>query len=120
MKIADADGVVVESLGVDDAVLSAASRLAIVHKFGTITTNIDLETCARRGVAVATMRRMVNVAVAEQACALMLALAKRIGEFNGVVEGAALRKVGLRGRPRAPPYIGDSNLACITGLHTLL
>jgi phosphoglycerate dehydrogenase-like enzyme len=119
MKIADADGVVVESLAVDDAVLSTALRLAIVHKFGTITTNIDLKACANRGVVVATMRRMVNVAVAEQACALMLALAKRIGEFNGVVEEAALRKAGLRVRPRQPHYIGYSNFARITGLKTL-
>jgi phosphoglycerate dehydrogenase-like enzyme len=118
-KIADADGVVVESLAVDDGVLSAASRLAIVHKFGTITTNIDLAACAKRGVAVATLRRMVNVAVAEQACALMLALAKRIGEFNGVVEEAALRQAGLRVRPRQPRYIGYSNFAGITGLKTL-
>src|SRR6266853_5838491 len=120
MKIVDADGVVVESLAVDDAVLSAASRLAIVHKFGTITTNIDLKACAKRGVAVATMRRMVNVAVAEQSCALMLALAKRIGEFNGVVEEAALRKAGLWVRPRQSHYIGYSNFAGITGLKTLL
>jgi lactate dehydrogenase-like 2-hydroxyacid dehydrogenase len=118
-KIADADGVVVESLRVDDTVLPAASRLAVVHKFGTITTNIDLEACAKRGVVVATLRRMVNVAVAEQACALMLALAKRIGEFNGVVEEAALRQAGLRVRPRQPHYIGYSNFAGITGLKTL-
>src|SRR5260221_1682106 len=119
-KIADADGVVVESLAVDDAVLSAAPRLAIVHKFGTITTNIDLAACAKRGVAVATLRRVVNVAVAEQACALMLALAKRIGEFNGVVEEAALRDAGLRVRPRQSRYIGYSNFAGITGLKTVL
>jgi lactate dehydrogenase-like 2-hydroxyacid dehydrogenase len=119
MKIADADGVVVESLRIDDTVLSAASRLAIVHKFGTITTNIDLAACAKRGVVVATLRRMVNVAVAEQACALMLALAKRIGEFNGVVDEAALRQAGLRVRSRQPRYIGYSNFAGITGLKTL-
>jgi len=119
-QIADADGVVVESFRIDDAVLSGAPRLAIVHKFGTITANIDLAACARRGVAVATLRRMVNVAVAEQACALMLALAKRIGEFNGVVEEAALRDAGLRVRPRQSRYIGYSNFAGITGLKTVL
>jgi phosphoglycerate dehydrogenase-like enzyme len=119
-KIPNADGVVVESLSIDDAVLSAAPRLAVVHKFGAITTNIDLDACARRGVAVFTLRRMVNVAVAEQACALMLALAKRIGEFNGMVEEAALREAGLRVRPRQPHYIGYSNFAGITGLKTLL
>jgi lactate dehydrogenase-like 2-hydroxyacid dehydrogenase len=119
-KLADADGVVVESFRIDDAVLAGAPRLAVVHKFGTITANIDLAACARRGVAVPTLRRMVNVAVAEQACALMLALAKRIGEFNGVVEEAALREKGLRVRPRQPRYIGYSNFAGVTGLKTLL
>jgi glyoxylate reductase len=118
-KIADADGVVVESFRIDDKVLAPASRLAVVHKFGTITANIDLAACAARGIAVPTLRRMVNVAVAEQACALMLALAKRIGEFNGVVEAAALRDAGLRVRPRSR-HIGYSNFAGITGLKTLL
>ena len=119
-KITAADGLVVESFRIDDAVLSAASRLAVVHKFGTITTNVDLAACAKRGVAVATLRRMVNVAVAEQACALMLALAKRIGEFNGMVEEEALRKAGLRVRQRRSRYIGYSNFAGVTGLKTLL
>src|SRR5262249_1982144 len=119
-KIADADGVVVESFRIGDAVLSAAPRPALAHQVGTITTKIDLDACARRGIAVMTLRRMVNVAVAEQACALMLALAKRIGEFNGVVEEAALREAGLEVRPRQPRYIGYSNFAGITGLKTLL
>jgi lactate dehydrogenase-like 2-hydroxyacid dehydrogenase len=119
-KLATADGVVVESFRIDDAVLAAAPRLAVVHKFGTITGNIDLAACARRGVAVATLRRMVNVAVAEQACALMLTLAKRIGEFSGVVEEAALRDAGFTVRPRQSRYIGYSNFAGITGLKTML
>jgi lactate dehydrogenase-like 2-hydroxyacid dehydrogenase len=110
----------VESFRVDDAVLAGAPRLAVVHKFGTITANIDLAACAARGVAVATLRRMVNVAVAEQACALMLALAKRMSEFNGVVEEAALRDAGLRVRARQSRYIGYSNFAGITGLKTVL
>ena len=119
-KIAQTDGIVVESFRIDEKVLSGAARLAIVHKFGTLTANIDLAACKQRGVAVATLRRMVNVAVAEQACAFMLALAKRIGEFNGVVEEVALRDAGWRVRPRQPRYIGYSNFAGITGLKTLL
>jgi phosphoglycerate dehydrogenase-like enzyme len=119
-KIADADGIVVESLPIDAAVLDRARRLAVVHKFGTLTSNIDLAACAARGVTVTTQRRIVNVAVAEQACALMLALAKRIGEFNGVVEEGALREKGFSVRPRRPGHIGYSNFAGVTGLKTLL
>lgn len=118
-KMADADGIIVESLRVDAASLAGASRLAVVHKYGTITTNIDLAACASRGVAVRTLRRVVNIAVAEQACALMLALAKRIGELNGRVEETALRQAGYRVRPRQPRYTGYSNFAGITGLKTL-
>jgi lactate dehydrogenase-like 2-hydroxyacid dehydrogenase len=119
-KIVDADGIVVESFRIDDSVLAGAPRLAVVHKFGTIMTNIDVAACTKRGIAVPTLRRMVNVAVAEQACALMLALAKRIGQFNGVVEEAALRDAGFRVRPRQSRYIGYSNFAGITGLRTVL
>jgi len=119
-KIVDADGIVVESFRIDDSVLTGAPRLAVVHKFGTIMANIDLVACAKRGIAVPTLRRMVNVAVAEQACALMLALAKRIGEFNGVVEEVALRDAGFKVRPRQSRYIGYSNFAGITGLRTVL
>ncbi len=117
-KSADADGVVVEGFRIGTPFLVGAKRLAIVHKFGTITSNIDLTACAWHGVAVATLRRMVNVAVAEQACALMLALAKRIGPLNGVVEEGALRAAGYTVRPRSP-HIGYSNFAGITGLKTL-
>jgi phosphoglycerate dehydrogenase-like enzyme len=119
-KIADADGVVVEGLRIDAANLAGARRLAVVHKFGTITSNIDLAACASRGIAVRTLRRRVNVAVAEQALALMLALAKRIGTFNGRVEETALRQAGHAVRPRQPLYTGYSNYAGITGLKTLL
>jgi lactate dehydrogenase-like 2-hydroxyacid dehydrogenase len=117
-NVVEADGVVVESLPVGEAVLNRARRLAIVQKFGTATANIDVAACAARGIAVATLRRMVNVAVAEQACALILALAKRIGAVNGVVEEAALNAAGYKVRPRSR-YIGYSNYAGITGLKTL-
>jgi glyoxylate reductase len=117
-KVADADGVVVESLVIDEAVLAGARRLAVVQKFGTITANIDLAACAARGIAVETLHRMVNVAVAEQAFALLLALAKRIGALNGMVEEAALRAAGFAVRPQSR-YIGYSNFAGITGLKTV-
>jgi phosphoglycerate dehydrogenase-like enzyme len=119
-KIAGADAVIVESLRIDGAVLAGAQNLAVVHKFGTLTSNIDLAACAARGIAVRTVRRTVNVAVAEQAFALMLALAKRIGALNGCVEEDALRQAGYKVRPRAPRYAGYSNFAGITGLKTLL
>ncbi len=118
-KLADAEGLVVESFKIDEAALAAAPRLAIAQKFGTNTSNIDLAACARRGIAVEPLRRRVNVAVAEQAFALLLALAKRVCELAGLVEERALAEAGFRVRPRQPRYIGYSNFAQVTGLRTL-
>lgn len=116
--IADADAVIVESLIVDRPVLAAARRLALVQKFGTITHNIDLAACAERKVPVSVLRRRVNNAVAEQAFALLMALAKRIRPLAGVVEAADLEAAGFRVRPRSP-FAGYSNFAGVTGLKTL-
>lgn len=118
-KLATAAGVVVESLRIGDAELAAAPRLAIVHKFGALIPNIDAEACARRGVTVELLRRRVNVAVAEQAFALILALVKRVCELNGLVHAAALQKAGFALRPYDRRYTGNSNFARIPGLRTL-
>jgi lactate dehydrogenase-like 2-hydroxyacid dehydrogenase len=118
-KLAAADGVIVESLVIGEAELAVAPRLAIVQKFGALAHNIDREACARRGVVVETVRRRVNVAVAEQAFALMIALMKRICELNGVADEAGLRHAGFDPAPYDLRYTGNSNYGRIRGLRTL-
>ena len=118
-KLPNADAAIVESLVVDRAALAAAPRLKIAQKFGTIGANIDAAACAERGVTVAFLHRHVNVAVAEQCFALMLALAKRINALDGLVERDALEAAGYGIRERAPAYIGYSNFARVAGLKTL-
>jgi lactate dehydrogenase-like 2-hydroxyacid dehydrogenase len=118
-KLADADGAIVESLGVGEAELADAPRLAVVQKFGAIAGNIDVGACGRRGVAVEILHRRVNVAVAEQAFALMIALAKRLCELNGLVTESRLRAAGFDLRPFDRRYTGNSNFARVTGLKTL-
>jgi phosphoglycerate dehydrogenase-like enzyme len=117
--LAGADAVIVESLVVDRAALAGAPRLKIVHKFGALASNIDEAACAERGIDVAILPRRVNIAVAEQCFALMLALAKRICALDGLVERSALENAGYAIRPRPPAFVGYSNFARITGLKTL-
>ena len=117
-KAGDADIVIVESLRIDRALLAAAPRLVLVQKFGTLTGNIDLEACRDAGVDIATLRRRGNVAVAEQAFALLLALAKQVPSLAGLVERPALAARGFSIRERSA-HIGYSNFAGITGLRTL-
>jgi len=118
-RIGEADAVVVESIGVGEEELALAKHLAIVQKFGAVAGNIDIAACARKGVVVEIQRRRVNVAVAEQAMALMLALAKRVPELGGAVTEAALRERGFDPTPYDRRYTGNSNFARIRGLRTL-
>ena len=55
---------------------SRRARLKAVQKFGPGLRNIDTAACAARGVKVLTIRRRANVACAEHAFALMLALSR--------------------------------------------
>jgi phosphoglycerate dehydrogenase-like enzyme len=118
-RLAEADGVIVENLVIDRAALHGAKRLKIAHKFGALASNIDLAACAEGGIEVAILPRCVNVAVAEQCFALMLALAKRVCALDGLVERSALEKAGYSIRPRAPAFTGYSNFARVRGLKTL-
>lgn len=118
-EIVRADGAVVESLIVGEAELAGAGRLAIVQKFGTDTRNIDLDACARRNVTVATLRRRVNVAVAEHAFALMLALAKKICRTNKLLDTDSLHAAGFPARMYDRRHIAAANWARVPGLQTL-
>jgi phosphoglycerate dehydrogenase-like enzyme len=118
-KLAEADGVIVESLAIDRAALHDARRLKIAHKFGALASNIDRAACAAYGIEVAILPRRVNIAVAEQCFALMLALAKHVCALDGLVERGALEEAGYSIRPRASAFTGYSNFARVRGLKTL-
>jgi phosphoglycerate dehydrogenase-like enzyme len=119
VKLSDADGAIVESFAVRREALAKAKRLAVVQKFGAVGGNVDTEACAQCGVAVHTLRRRVNIAVAEHAFAMMLALAKKVSALDGLVDAASLTAAGHRIRPGDHRYIGYSNYAGIGGLKTL-
>jgi phosphoglycerate dehydrogenase-like enzyme len=118
-KLPEADGVIVEGLKIGRDNLAKASRLKFVQRFGTVLSNVDTQACAERGVTVEALRRRVNIAVAEQAFAFMIALAKRLCELNGVVQDKDLRAAGFDPTPYDRRYTGNSNFARIPGLGTL-
>jgi phosphoglycerate dehydrogenase-like enzyme len=118
-KIVSADALVVEGFPVGAEELRPARKLKIVQKFGGLAHNIDAAACFAAGVAVDVQKRRVNVAVAEQALTLMLALAKRLPALMGRVTEARLREAGYDTRPYDRRYTGNSNFARITGLRTL-
>ena len=84
-NLADAEAIVTEGLTIGAAELASAPRLKVVHKYGALTRNIDVAACAARGVTVLTVRRRANISCAEHAFALMLALARRLDDLNGLI-----------------------------------
>ena len=115
----DADAAVIESLSMGEAELALAGRLKVVQNFGTDLRNIDQEACARHGVAVKPLRRRVNIAVAEHALALMLALAKRICLTHGRLDVASLEQVGFPARMFDRRHVAGANWSRVDGLRTL-
>jgi phosphoglycerate dehydrogenase-like enzyme len=83
--LASAQAIVVESLRIGEEELALAPRLKVVHKYGKILRNIDVDTCEARGVKVLAVRRRANVACAEHAFALMLTLARQIDALSGLI-----------------------------------
>lgn len=107
----DADALVVEGLEIGAREVDAARALAVVCKFGLITDNIDADACKRRGIAVRTVRRRTNVAVAEYTLALMLALARKIAALNGRVTVERISAAGEPYRAYDTRYVGTNNYA---------
>jgi phosphoglycerate dehydrogenase-like enzyme len=118
-RLEHADAAIVESFQITRSALARAKHLKAVQRFGAAKTGIDVEACKERGVAVFTLRRVVNIAVAEQVFALLIALSKQIVEFNHVVTTEQLRAAGYPVRPYDRRHTGGSNYGRIPGLRTL-
>jgi phosphoglycerate dehydrogenase-like enzyme len=84
-NLQSAEAIVTEALNIGREELALAPRLRVVHKYGMVLRNIDVAACEARGVKVLGVRRRANIACAEHAFALMLALVRRIEELNGLI-----------------------------------
>jgi len=118
-SLRDVDAVVVEKLEIGDVEIGAAASLSLVCKFGTVTDNINLAACARRSVRVETVRRRINIAVAEHTLALMLALIKKMTTLNGSVTVERIDAGGQSYRPYDTRHVGSNNYARQGGLRNL-
>jgi D-3-phosphoglycerate dehydrogenase len=81
--------------------LEALPRLTMISQTGRSTHHVDLETCTRRGIAVAAGTHASPYTVAEQTWALILAALRHIPEEAELMKRGGWRNslsVGLRGR----------------------
>lgn len=115
-----AHAVVAESLWIGAQEIAAAhGTLRVVQKYGTVLANIDRDACAAAGVPVLALRRRANIACAEHALALMLALARKVTATNGLVSIEQLRAAGYSPTTYDRAHTANANWARVAGSRTL-
>ncbi len=115
----EASVAVVESMPFGTRELAIAPRLVCVQKYGALPRNIDVAACAERGVKVLTIRRRANLACAEHAFALILALARKIHAYGNVLSPAAMQARGHELRPFQRAFTPNGNWGRVKGLVSL-
>jgi phosphoglycerate dehydrogenase-like enzyme len=90
-----------------------------VQKYGTLISNVDREACERANVRVLKLRRRANIATAEHALALFLALARKLTETAGLIGFYQLRAAGYAPTRFERAHTPNGNWARISGLRTL-
>jgi phosphoglycerate dehydrogenase-like enzyme len=118
-NLPQAHALVVESFAVGADEINRAPHLKAVHKYGAVLRNIDVTACAAAGVKVLSLRRRANVACAEHAFALMLALARRIPRLHGLTTVARLEAAGFPYKPFDRRHTPNGNWGRIGGTRSL-
>jgi len=80
--VREADAIIVRMTPIDEELLKAAPRLRIVSRHGVGYDTVDLAALTRRGIPLTVTGDVNSGAVAEHTMALILALAKRITEYD--------------------------------------
>lgn len=115
----DATIAFVESLPFAAAEVAAATRLKAVQKYGALPRGIDQSACAARGIKVLTIRRRANIACAEHAFALILALARKVHRYGNVLSPSQLASAGHALQPFDRRFTPNGNWARVPGLKSL-
>ncbi|MGH6672716.1 MAG: 2-hydroxyacid dehydrogenase [Xanthobacteraceae bacterium] len=118
-NLENADAIITETLRIGSEELALAPRLKAVHKYGAMLRNIDVAACAARGVTVLSVRRRANISCAEHAFALMLMLARRMGELNGLISVEQLAAGGRKYLPFNRRHTPGANWGRFAGLRNL-
>lgn len=119
-SLSGANVAVVESFAMGEKeIVAGRGSLKVVQKYGTITTRIDAAACERAGVRLLILRRRANIATAEHAFALILALARRIIDTANLISVTQLRSAGYSPTHFDRSQTPNGNWARINRLRTL-
>jgi glyoxylate reductase/D-3-phosphoglycerate dehydrogenase len=118
-NLKDCVALVVESFRVGREDLAAAPKRMAVQKFGTRLRNIDAVACADQGIKLLTLRRRANISCAEHAFGLMLMLARKLDELDGLVTVDRIKAATGTYRPYQRQHTPGGNFARVGGTRAL-
>ena len=118
-QLPDAEVIVTESFDIGAEEIARAPKLKVVQKYGTVLRGIDVAACAARHIKVLTLRRRANIACAEHALMLMLALSKKLHRLQGVISIEQLQAAGYRPKLFDTGYTPNSGWPRVPGLSIL-
>ena len=119
VHLKDCSALVVESFRVTRDDLAGAPQLKVLQKFGTGLRNIDTPAVAEKGVKLLTLRRRANISCAEHAFGLMLMLARRLDELDGLVTVERIKARQGAFRPFQRQHTPGGNYARLGGTRSL-
>ena len=91
--IGDVDAALVGNDAVTERVIAAAPRLKVVSKHGVGVDNVDVSAATRAGVIVTNTPGANQVAVAEMAVALIMALTRKLAYHDSVVKSGGWSRI---------------------------
>src|SRR5260221_7351936 len=110
---------VVESFRVTRDDLRVGAQLKVVQKFGTGLRNIDVAACVEKDIKVLTLRRRANISCAEHAFGLMLMLARKLDQLDGLVTIERIKSERGAFRPYNRQHTPGGNYARLGGTRAL-
>lgn len=112
--LADADALIVRSATkVTKDLLAAAPKLRIIGRAGSGVDNIDMPAASGKGVLVVNAPGANSIAVAEQALALMLSLARSVPAADQAMKGGKWEKKKFMGTELRNKVLGVAGLGRI-------
>ncbi|MCB1172669.1 MAG: phosphoglycerate dehydrogenase [Leptospiraceae bacterium] len=112
--LADVDGLIIRSATtVDKEILEQSPNLKLVVRAGVGVDNIDIPEASRRGVIVMNAPGGNSVSTAEQALALLFALARKTPQANASMKESAWEKKKFKGVELTGKTIGVAGLGRI-------
>jgi phosphoglycerate dehydrogenase-like enzyme len=91
----------------------------VLQKFGSGLRNLDAAACAARKIKLLTLRRRANISCAEHAFGLMLMLARKLDELDGLVTIERIKAARGTFRPFQRAHTPGGNYARLGGTRAL-